>query len=187
MGAGFLLFGYFFFCDLQIGIRETAVRFDVLPDFFGWLLLLVGCIFGARFSQKLGVAKHLCLVMLLPSLFSALHALGVWPYLFADEFYRLVYPFLEAVMEVLFHFYMLFGLRDICEELGDQKLLVVRLKGNFYLTLFCYAWIFAARAGLVFAPHLQTYCSLISSFSAMVYLLVNAFVLFKVFRNLTVE
>lgn len=186
MGIGFLLFGYFFFCDFFIGIPATSVRFDVLPDVLGWALLFVGCMFAARFSEKFRVAKYITLVMLLPSLFSLLFDLGVWNLFFADVFYRNAYPLLEVVIKILFHYYLLFGLREFAEECGDQKALSVRLRGNFYMTLFCFFWIFAARLALMFDPALQGYCALISAFCSMVYLLLNAFAVFKAYREITV-
>lgn len=187
MGLGFLLFGYFFFCDFNIGIPGTSVRFDVLPDVFGWGLLFLGLIFASRYSEKLKVAKFLSLVMILPSLFSLLHGLGIWKILFADFFFYRVYPYLEVIVKILFHFYLLFGLKKIADDCGDQKALSVRLKSNFYMTVFCFLWIFASRIVLAAAPHLQGYCMLVSAFSTMVYLLINAFTLFKMFREITVE
>ncbi len=187
MGLGFLLFGYFFFSDFTVGLTGTDVRFDALPDVFGWVLLSVGLIFASRYSAKLKVAKYIAFCMVLPALFSMLFSLGVWKYLFADLFFSYVYPYLEVVLKILFHYYLLFGLRDVAEECGDQKALAVRLKSNFILTLFCFFWIFGARIVFFFAPHLQLYCMLVSAFCTMVYLLLNAFTLFKMFRTITVE
>ena len=187
MGIGFLLFGYFFFCDFVIGIPNTAVRFDVLPDFFGWVLLFVGCVFASRFSEKFRIAKYITLVMLLPSLFSVLHSLGLWNFFFADAFYQNVYPLTEVFLKLVFHYYLLFGLRDFAEECGDQKALVVRFKSNFFMTVFCFLWIIGARVVLMIAPHLQGYCMLVSAFCNMVYLLLNAFAIYKAFREITVE
>ena len=59
MGIGFLLFGYFFFCDFVIGIPNTAVRFDVLPDFFGWVLLFVGCFLPPAFPRSFALPSTL--------------------------------------------------------------------------------------------------------------------------------
>ncbi len=187
MGIGFLLFGYFFFCDFVIGIPSTAIRFDVLPDFIGWVLLFIGCIFASRFSEKFRIARYVALVMLLPSLFSVLNSLGVWEFFFADVFYRSVYPLSEVFLKLIFHYYLLFGLRDFADECGDQKALSVRLKSNFYMTLFCFFWIFGARVVLMFAPQLQGYCTLVAAFCNMVYLLLNAFAIYKAFREITVE
>ena len=187
MGTSFLLFGYFFFCDFSIGVAGTSTRFDVIPDVFGWILLFVGCIFASRFSQKLNVAKYIAVVMLLPSLFSLLHGIGVYRLFYADFFFARIYPFFETLFKLLFHYYLLFGLRDVAEECGDQKALAVRLKGNFFMTLFCFFWIFAARVAYQTAPQMQGYCALIVAFSNMVYLIINALAIFKVYREITVE
>ncbi|MBQ2731316.1 MAG: hypothetical protein IJF24_04750 [Clostridia bacterium] len=187
MGFGFLLFGYFFFCDFTLGVPNTEMRFDMLPDVFGWVLLFVGLLFASCYSKKLVVAKYIAAVMILPALFSLLHGLCVWRVLFADGFYTSVYPYLEVVIKFLFHYYLIFGLREIAEECGDQKTLCVRLKSNFILTLFCFFWIIGARIVLAFAPEMQGYCMLVSAFSTMVYLLLNAFTIFKMFREITAE
>lgn len=189
MGFGFLLFGYFFFCDFEIKTRmqQSVLHFDVLPDVLGWGLILVGLIYAARYSEKLKVAKIISMVMILPSLFFTLYGLGLWNVLLADVFYDSVYPFLELLLKLLFHYYLLFGLREIADACGDQKALSVRLRGNFVMTAFCFFWIAAARIVLAVDPTKLQYCSLVSAFCTMVYLLLNAFVLFKMFREITAE
>ena len=187
MGTGFLLFGYFFFADLTLGIPDTDLRFDMLPDVFGWVLLFIGCTIAARFSKKLVTAKYVALVMILPALFSFLNGLGKWELFFADAFYRSIYPFFSVLLTVVFHYYLLFGLKEIADEVGDQKVLASRLHRGFYLTLFCFFWILLARAVLLFAPQLQGYCALISSFSTMVYLIANGFSIYQFFKNITVD
>ena len=185
MGIGFLLFGYFFFCDLTIGVPGTTLRFDVLPDVFGWVLLFIGSLRAGRYSTQLQTGKYLCLSMILPSAFSLLHDLDLWHYAFADTFYGMAYPFLSVFLMVVYHYYLLFGLKQIADECGDQQALSARLSRNFYMTLICFFWILAARIVLVFAPQLQGYCALVSAFATMVYLLLNGFAIYRFFRNIT--
>ncbi len=186
MGLLFLLVGYFFFCDLNIASASGEMLFDITPDVIGWILLCIGTWRGSAFSQKLGVARWIALTMVIPSALEILYNLNLWRMFFATEFHLYVYPYLKIVLFLLFHYYLLFGLKEIADGLGDQKILSMKLARNFYLTLFCFAWILLAQVLRVFATDGQTY-STVTTFSTMIYLLSNEFLMFRFMRCITLE
>lgn len=185
MGIGFIVFGYLFFSDFFLSASSGAMRVDMLPNVVAWVFLFWGTHRAAPWSRYLRVASIIALCMILPSGFSVAYDLGVYSMLFSEQFYPYVYPLLSVSVGLVFHYFLLFGLRQIADSCHNEGVLSSRLARNFYLTFFCFCLIFFAQLVQQISGGILPYTQLVTTFCTMIYLIFNELVFVRFFRRIT--
>lgn len=190
MGFGFLLIGYLFFANFVIGTSgDIPLRFDIMPDLVAWIFLLLGTLRLKQWSNKFKTASLICMFMLPVSLFSLLCGLDIlvrtpetwW-------FYESILPYASGAVLLCFHYFLLFGVREIAAGCEGQGQFCAKITRGFYITAVCFALTLAAMliprlfaVGQVF----QQVLLLIQYILRMVWLIYNEVCLIGAYRRIT--
>lgn len=185
MGFGYLLFGYLFFCGFTLR-THSGLSFDVMPDLVAWIFLAIGCMKLGKWSKLLKSGAVLCFVMAFPSALQLFHGLWLIPAIFPETVYTAVFPIMDTVCRMAFHYLMLFGVIEIASACENQEDFVKSLKARVVLVSVCFVLLCAVRVALLIAGDgFRYYAALAASILTMCYLIPVVFSLFSAYRRIT--
>ena len=185
MGFGYLVFGYLFFADFNLR-TASGMSFDVMPDLVAWLFLAIGYIKLGKWSPLLRFGTILCVAMTLPSALLLCRGLKLFPDFLPEIFFVEIFPLLDVVCRLVFHYFLLYGVWQIASSCEGQEDFCKSLKYRVLLVSVCFLLLVAARIALIaVGESFLFYAALIASILTVCYLIPVEVSLYQAYQRIT--
>ncbi|MEA4831873.1 hypothetical protein SDC9_93830 [bioreactor metagenome] len=189
MGFGLLLIGYMFLASFSVAFgTDSKMTFDIFPDIIAWSMMLLGLNKLSPYSDKLRLARYAAIFMIPVSLYTMLDNFRLFGFFGSfGQIINNIIGYVTVAVMLIYHYLLLFGIRDIALTCSGQKRFCDKLKFGFALTGVYYGVYLAVTIAGSFYPAVYGYGTPLVSLFGVAWIITNVLLIFEAFRKIILD